>query len=302
MTWTTYDYSNKKVKIYKYYTKNNSKTKYKYTKIAITKHNNKRLAIKTIASSEKNSKASKIIKSNLSPKNYYLKIYKNKMLKNVKTKQTIDFGQDIPNNIPHGLMTWKVKRYYNGKIAISENVNNVFEDKNKKVIIEKYSKNKLKITTKSSNFIDDESKSSKNPSKNKTIKYVKTKLNPKNYYFNVYKAKMLKFISKKLVLEEGFGLLKDSETKISWTIVTNMNKKFIRNNVSIIRKYSLNESIYDSLLIEIAGTNKLKVTYKNNSAEEISYVNTKLSTVDYYYHTYSEKFWEIMDEIILVPD
>jgi len=296
MHWEVHDYSNKKVKIYKHYTKNNSKTKYKYTKIKIKKDTNGLTITKVYSGNIPNSK--KVIKTKLSPKNYYLKTYKNVLLKNVKLKKKLDNGGEPVVNLPHGHISWKTNIYYNKKIAISENINNLHGKANKKTMIEKYGKNKLKITIKTlytSYVVSTTDKDNNNPSKSKTVTYVKTKLNPKNYYFNVHKPKMLKHVSKNQEIETAYGLLKESKTKFHWTAKSHMNKNFIKNKVSIIRGFSSNNLTYDKIIITKTKSNELKITHEINGTKKISYVNTKLSPVDYY-NVYREKMIEIVNK------
>jgi hypothetical protein len=304
INWKVYDFYNKKVEIYKYYTKNNTKTKYQYNKIIIKPHSKKKLSISTIHFSKKTaSKQIKFVKTKFTPKYYYLKVYKSKMLKNVELKKVIDSGKEDITNLPHGVIKWKTNIYYNKKVAISENINYLGGKNSKTILFERYSKNKLKMTVKSVNRDTSASSSSNNPSKNKAVKYVKTDLNPKNYYFNVYKAKMLKNVPKIYKFEEGFGLLKNSETRFFWAATSQINKNFVRTKLLINRGFSFGNLTYDKILIELVDTNKLKIIYEINNIKEIKLINTTLYPLDYYFKIYRPNMFKIFNQstIVIVP-
>ena len=300
MHWEVYDYSNKKLKIYTYYTKNNTKIKYRYSKITIKKQAKNKLTINRIYISGNTPNSTKIIKTKLAPRNYYLKTYKNKLLKNAKLKKKLDSGSEPLSNIPHSYITWKSSVYYNKKVSIFENFPHFDDESNKTTIIEKYGKNKLKITTKT---IRKSSLKGSNvmyalegPYKSKTVTYIKTKLSPKDYYFKIYKPKMLKHISKNHEFEMEGGLLKNSKTNLYWVVTSHINKNFVRDKISIVRSFKLHGSTYDKTIISKYNNNKLKITYEINGTKEISYVNTKLSPEDYYYNVYREKLLEIINK------
>ncbi|MCL2157563.1 MAG: hypothetical protein FWH54_06030 [Methanobrevibacter sp.] len=294
--WKVYS-SDKQLKISKEYIKGNSTVLIK--KISIKKFNSK-LKINNEyfyknVTTEKNSS----VKSKLSLKSFYLKVYKPKMLKKLIIRKIFDDGWDHLSNVPHGHIDWKTYIYYDKKVLVGEKTGSSFDEINKTTLIKGYGKNKLKITTKTSVKSDiyvKGSKQNQNSSLITKISYVKTKLNPSQYYLKVYKPRMLKYVPKNYTFETAYGVLKDSKIKLYWNVVSHMNKEFVKDKITIHRGFSLDNLTHDKITIEIYSKNKLKMIYKLNKTTELEYINTKLLPLDYYYQIYKPEMSKIFDK------
>lgn len=242
----------------------------------------------------------KIIKSKLSPKDYYLNKYKVKMLKNVKTKKIIDNGHEKVTNFPHGYVKWNSYLYYNKKILVFENIDYLYGNNNKITLIEKIEKNKLKITTQ--NKLSKHGLFDKNQDqiKNMTINYLKSNLTPKDYYFKIHKPLLFKYIPKNNIIETCSGLLLENpKTELFWVVKYHMNNEFIKNKVSIYTGFSLENLSYEKTIIEKIKDNQLKITYVSNKVKEITYITTKLSPINYYYNQHKQNIVKLFNETSL---
>jgi len=286
--WKVYS-SNKKTIIYNNIVKGNSTFSNK--KISIKKIDNKLIInTKNFNKGDKTEKNSSI-NTKLSLNSYYFKVYQPKMLENIVTKKIIDSGGEPLSNVAHGDIHWKSYILHGKKILVLKNFHSLVQDINTTTLIEKFGKNKLKIFTQ----IDSSISNGEN-SKEKSTVYVETSLNPNEYYFQVFKPKMLKYVLRDQILERAFGLLKESETKLFWNTHIYLNKNFIKDKLTINRGFSHTNLTYDKITIEIFSKNKLKITYEVNKTLEITYINTKLSPLDYYYNIYRSEMIEIFNK------
>ncbi|MCL2156847.1 MAG: hypothetical protein FWH54_02365, partial [Methanobrevibacter sp.] len=165
--------------------------------------------------------------------------------------------------------------------------------------IERYGKNKLKISLK----IKDENHHiipfdvySRKFSNNKSVSYVKTNLNPKDYYFKFIRPKILKNVMREHSIESFYGLLKDSKRELYWYASIHVNDELISYKLTVSRRFSYHNGTYDKTIIEIFSKNKLKITYKVNKTTEVTYLNTKLLPRDYYDKVYRPEMIEMFDK------
>jgi len=207
------------------------------------------------------------------------------------SKKNFDSGREPLSNVAHADISWKSYLFHGKKILVWENFHSSVQDINTTTLIEIFGKNKLKIFTK----IDSSSFNGEN-SKDKSTIYVKTSLNPNEYYFKVFKPKMLKHVLRDQIFERAFGLLKESKTKLYWNTHVYLNKKFIRDKLTINRGFSHWNLTYDKITIEKYSKNQLKITYKANKTSESNYINTKLLPWDYYYNIYRSEMIEIFNK------
>ncbi|MGL6298724.1 MAG: hypothetical protein ACRC1M_06095 [Methanobacteriaceae archaeon] len=290
LDWKVYS-SDKKLNIYNKIIKGNSTSSTKI--ISIEKINKNKLKITSNYTSKniKNIKNS-YIGSKLSPKYYYFKIYRNKMINNLVKTKFYEEGRENLVIFDHGYIEWKCYLYYGKKFFVFEKtVSPIHGTSNKSVLIERYGKDRLKISAKVVGVGDwvltgDRDNFGNKFFQNKTITYVKTKLSPKYYYLNVYKPKMLENIPASEWIDFAYGLLNGYNTRIYWEVTSQHNSKFVWNKVSISRGYSLGKSDYDKTIIEISSKNKLKITHIVNKKTEIKYVKTNLLPIDYYSNIY----------------
>lgn len=231
INWMATVYKDKKLEVYRYFYKNN--TLYKTKKTTFQRINKSKLKVFTNEKLNKNTyKTYKYmnIKKGVSLKSHYFNKYQKKILKNVYTSKIFDAGCRHVSNVADGKIKWSTRIYYNkNKVSIDEELSSIESDYEKKIIIKRNSKDKLKITTK---FTQNKEKytsktkkvipknnklcpkcsklsskcskpcpiCSKFTSKNKKtiietkkVSYVSSNLSPKNYYLNVYKPRMAKY-------------------------------------------------------------------------------------------------------------
>lgn len=96
--------------------------------------------------------------------------------------KVIDKKSNEVNKFDKESMNWKVYISKDGKKITAYNTYTKLIGGNAKTTIEKVGKNKLKVT---------KTYLTATPG-NKQVKYVKTKLTPKNYFLKVYKPKVIK--------------------------------------------------------------------------------------------------------------
>ena len=289
--WKVY-YSNNQLIISNKYVKGNSTVSTK--KISIKKLKNKLIFNSNNFNQGVKSEKNSSIMSNLSLKSYYFKMYQSKMLKNIVTKKIIDSGWGDHSNGMLWELEWKAHMYNGKKVLVSEKTGSLYGEGNGTILIERHGKNQLKITKKDSILIWMDYP--KYPTKNSSITFIKTSLSPKEYYFKIYKAKLFKSLSKNQLLEISYGLLKDSKTKFYWNSIIHLNKKFIRDKLTINRGFSYNSLTYDKITIKIFSKNQLIITYQVNKTTELNYINSKLLPLDYYYKVYRPEMIEIFNK------
>ncbi len=133
----------------------------------------------------------KIVKSKYSPYNYYFKVYKPKILNKIPKKTTFDsWNAPIQSNLKTSL---KIKGiiYQSGSIIFYKNYKGNSSKSDLKILIQKSSNSRLKITQTTISKI------------NKTkIFTVKSKLTPKNYYLKNYRAKLSKYVVKSKLIDK----------------------------------------------------------------------------------------------------
>ena len=189
MHWKAHG-SSKSVTIYKYYSKGEHKTNVEKIRIEKIAKNKLKISSRGVV---------KYVKTKNSPRYYYLKIYKPKMLKNTIKKGIFGNGSGyIPYESYSVKSSWKAKinrekiviyEYCNG-FGFSKNNNSSIEtDRFKRTVLIEKCGNGLKFTT-TIKYI----KSSKY-ALNKNFKdtyYIKNSLNPLEYYLKVYKPTITK--------------------------------------------------------------------------------------------------------------
>jgi len=310
VNWTATVYKDKKLEINKYFSKNNAI--YKTEKTTFKRISNTKLkvftAVKQNKTTTKTNKYVKIKKSK-SIKSYYFNIYQPKIHKNIVTSKSFDSGGGYLSNLAHGSIKWNAKIYYNNKkVFIKENVSAILGYV-KNTVIERISKGKLKITTKSTGHEkvwDSKAKEYVFSNGTKTT-YVKSKLSPKNYYLKVYKPKMTKYLSDResgcievihidpdtlIYRQIAKGNLVNSSGRMEWTI--NM---YYGEKVEIVRNYTDNSFINSTTAIEWFNKTTLKISiiYSNgNSSPQINYVNYSLSPYEYFSNVYKPEMLKLI--------
>lgn len=237
---------------------------------------NKNLSIYPIEIS--NDTQVKYVNSTLNPKNYYFKVFKSSMIKNVPSKIKVDsritsLKKDLKTTLKYNTILYK-----NGKVIVSQKYSGKSVGGNKAITIESYKTNKLKITT---NYLT-------GTPDNKKVNYVSTKHLPKEYYFNVFKVKMDKGLVTKGYFDGGrIYNKKNMSMWIEW------NAKVLKNSSVLFvawEKPPVPGAGCD-VIFEKYRNNKLKIYYHQGGTYEavITYVNTKYSPKDYYLKVYKIK-------------
>jgi hypothetical protein len=271
--------------------------------------NNKLKVTKVSFYKGKSTKQILYVKSKLSKDSYYFKIHKSQMVKGLVKKKLFENDSET-NKYEAYQLNWKAYNYHGKNVFISET--NLYlaykKSQHATTLIERYGKNKLKITTK---IIENHSAFAYcwrpehtfvNNKKNE-VRYIKTKLSPKEYYSKVYKTKMFEAFENNTI-DWFSGVLKNSDTRLYWQTNSHINNKLIKDKVSIYRSFLFQispsrEQLYDKTTIEIFNKNILKITHTTNSTTEIKYVETNLLPADYYFKTYKAKMMEIINESTL---
>lgn len=144
---------------------------------------------------KRSTKSVTYVKSNLSPKNYYLKVYRSKMLKYLSDHSSgcIEMVHISPKSLVYtevaygnlnnssGKMEWTINGYYSGKVVIIRN----YTDSsflNSTTTIEQFNKTALKISVVYNNGNSSE------------LRYVNYSSDPYQYFLNIYRPEMLKLI------------------------------------------------------------------------------------------------------------
>jgi hypothetical protein len=220
-------------------------------------------------------------KSKLTPKAYYLKIYKPKMIKNIQTKTTFDIGSASLKKDKNTTLKFNAISYKNGKVAVYKKYYGGIIGGNTVTTIEKYKTNKLKVTT---TYLT-------GTPGNKKIDYVSSKYLPKEYYLKVLRKNISKEIISEVVFDKGEKYYNNNEgiewiTTISFDYSVHFSSGWFDNNTKWGKIVSVGGGYF--LTIEKYANNKLKLTKGNPSippsflSRIVTIVKTKYTPKEYY--------------------
>ena len=184
-------------------------------------------------------------------------------------------------------LSWEAKIHSPKKVVVKNIKTDAQWEVKTTTKIETYKKNKLKLTTLTSrksllmHWYNRDDMEEINKTSN--VKYVKSKLNPKNYYSKVYLPKITKTIASKVTFDRGSAqLVTNNSTTLKFNADSYKNGKVV-----VYKKYTGQESSESSIItIEKYKTNKLKVTTVLSSNKgvnkQVTYLSTKRFPKEYY--------------------
>lgn len=308
VNWTAKVHQNNKLEVTKYFSKN--KTIFKIQKTTFTRMSRTKLKASTVVIQNKTTtKTSKYVKIKRfrTINSYYFKIHQPKLLKTVVASKSFDSGSGYLTNIAHGTINWNAKIYYNNKkVFIKENVSGIGSYL-LKTTIERNGKNKLKITSyyvsDSSPLVYDSKTKKYVANVTKKIIYAKSKLSPKNYYWDVYRPKMLKHLDytrDQFVMGpdtvkyslSAYGNLKNSSGKMEWIM-----SEYYNGKVVVERNYTDNSFINSTTVIINFNDTALKISVSyasGNKSSQIYYVSYSYNPNDYYWNVYEPEMLKLI--------
>lgn len=227
----------------------------------------------------------KYVKSKLSPKSYYLKVFKPKMIKNIPKKTTFDIGSAPLKKDKDTILKFNAISYKNGKVVIYQKYYGPMIGGNTVTTIEKYKTNKLKITV---------SYLTGTPG-NKKVSYVSSKYLPKDYYLKVLRPKITKNLVSEMIFDEGDGYYNNEYMWTKWSATSLIDSSVRFSAISYGYKAGQGQILSPDVMIPIPGgayvltiekygNNKLKITYHNGGAlaKHITFVKTNYTPKQYY--------------------